>query len=104
MELQDIGIVALFSAIFSVIAVHISLQFRDYRVSKLEEAVEKLYASRANESSRNSRSEKAERMQMAMLEVGQIMKDPNVADKQKAIMGLAMKYPDLALDLLKKGI
>jgi len=108
MELTDwvlIGLIsAVFCATFSVIGAYATLLFRDYRVSRLENTVEKLVAGQYSVMGNQKKVEKAERMQTAMLEVAAIMKNAEITDKQGAIMQLAMKYPDIALDLIKKGI
>ena len=108
MEVNDwiliVVFIASFSILFGILVGYISTLFRDYRVSKLEKEVERLGAVQNSASGKVARQEKAERMQMAMVEVAAIMKNPEIADKQGAIMQLAMKYPDIAMDLLKKGI
>lgn len=50
------------------------------------------------------KAEKGQRMQAALIEAAQIMKDENIPkeEKTKALMGLAAKYPDVAMDLVKK--
>jgi len=108
MELNDwvliVGICAVFSGIFSIFLGLIMGYVRDFRVTKLEDAVESIRMGEYSAKGNAKRAEKAERTQQAMLEVAAIMKDPETKDKQGAIMNLAMKYPDIALDLIKKGI
>lgn len=50
------------------------------------------------------RTEKAQRLQGAVIEAAAIMKDENIPkeEKTKALMALAAKYPDVALDLVRK--
>lgn len=50
-----------------------------------------------------AKADKAERMQSLMLEVAQAMQAPN-ANIQDILKGLALKYPDIAMDLVKKGM
>jgi len=108
MELNDwvliVVFVALFSVLFGILVGYVSMVFRDYRVSKLEKEVERLGMVQNSAGGKIARQEKAERMQTAMVEVAAIMKNPEIQDKQGAVMQLAMKYPDLALELLRKGI
>ena len=50
------------------------------------------------------KAEKGQRIQLALIEAAQIMKNEEIPkeEKTKALMGLAAKYPDVALDLVKK--
>ena len=43
-------------------------------------------------------------MEQAMAEVMIIMQDTNQPDKAKALLPLLGKYPDIAMNLAKKGI
>lgn len=108
MELNDLVLIGLvsvtISAIIGVLIAWIARGIRERDVGRLEMRVESLEMSRKGDLGNSKRAEKAERMQMAMVEVAAIMKNPEIADKQGAIMQLAMKYPDIAMDLLKKGI
>lgn len=49
------------------------------------------------------KQEKAERMQSLMLEVAAAMQQPN-ANPSEIIKAMAAKYPDVAMDLVKKGM
>jgi hypothetical protein len=108
MELMEwatiVVICGLLSGIFGAVFAYATVWLRDYRVARLEKEVERLTMCDNSTKGNAARAQKAERMQAAMLEVGAIMNDAAVTDKQAAIMKLAMKYPDLALDLVKKGL
>ena len=71
-----------------------------------EEMHEELYSHQQKE--RNTKGlavkqEKAERMQAAMLDFAQAMQAEG-ADKNAVIKAMALKYPDIAMDLIKKGL
>lgn len=51
----------------------------------------------------NARKDKAERMQGMMLEFANAMQAPD-AKPQEIIKLIATKYPDIAMDLVKKGM
>lgn len=105
MEWATIVVISAFlSGVFGLIFAYGTLFIRDYRLTKMEKEVERLGMVQNGASGQQRKAEKAERMQTAMVEVAAIMKNPEIPDKQKAIMELALKYPDIALDLVKKGL
>jgi predicted SPOUT superfamily RNA methylase MTH1 len=80
------------------------------RVSRLEELIadqdEIIESYRNKEKSVKGhlvKQEKAERMQSAMLEFAVAMKEPN-ANITEILKSMAAKYPDIAMDLAKKGM
>ena len=97
-------ICGLLSGVFGAVFAYATVWLRDYRVGRLEREVERLGMCWNSGKGNAARAEKAERMQTAMVEVAAIMKNPEITDKQKAVMDLALKYPDLMMDLMKKGL
>lgn len=108
MEVNDwvliVGICVVATGCFTVLAWSLMGYIRDFRITKLENAVDSIQMTEKSAKGVSARAEKAERMQTAMVEVAAIMKNPEIPDKQGAIMQLALKYPDIALDLVKKGL
>lgn len=112
MELTDLvvlGVACAFcSGLFSLLWVFVVSYFNtnnvNNRLSRLEADISSLEGRTNGREGAIRKAEKAERMQTAMVEVAAIMKNPEIPDKQKAIMELALKYPDIALDLVKKGL
>lgn len=108
MELNDwagiVAICAVFSGIFCLFSGLMMSYVRDYRITKLEDAVESIRMGENSARGNAKRAEKAERMQQAMVEAASIMKNDEIKDKQAAVLNLALKYPDIAMDLVKKGI
>ena len=108
MELNDLVLLGCVNVILSVlvssVCVYVAFGLRSRDVNEAFRRIESLENSIRGQISGNRRAEKAERMQSAMVEVAAIMKNDQIADKQKAIMDLAMKYPDLVGELIRKGI
>lgn len=108
LEMNDLLLLGLFnvviSAVICVLMAIIIMQLRDRRLNMLEEEIYSLTQKVSGSIGNAAKAEKAERMQMAMLEAGKIMQDPAITDKKAAIMQLAGKYPDVALGLAKKYI
>lgn len=112
MELSEWVIIGVYCTVvcgvFALICGFVVAYFSDRSVrstlARLESDVASLEGRLNGKEGVNRRAEKQEMMQQAMIEAAAIMKNPEIADKQGAILALATKYPMLALDLLKKGI
>jgi len=106
METNDwmllLAVIAVFSAIFSVLCAIALTYFRDFRISRLEKAVDSMYHSNAAAMSASSRQEKAERQEAAMLAFASAMQKPDakIADVLKEV---GAQYPDVAMNLIKKA-
>jgi len=108
MELTDIVLLGLLSCVISstvcIICALIVRSIRDRDVNTLYGRVESIEMHIRGGIGNQKRAEKAERMQMAMVDAAHIMKDEKITDKQQALLALALKYPEIALDMIKKGI
>lgn len=85
-------------------------KYLERKIARLEsensELGEHLYSYQQKE--RNAKGlmvqkEKAERQQSLMLEFAQLMQQPN-PDVKQVLQSMASKYPDVAMDLVKKGL
>lgn len=106
MELTDLVILGMLTTIISafvcVIAAFVTHSIRNRDVNALYSKIESLEMMIRGNIGNQTRAAKAERMEAAMLEAGQIMQDPNITDKKAALIQLAGKYPDVALSIGKK--
>lgn len=71
--------------------------------SDLSEALYSFQQKERNQMGLQAKRDKAERQAAMMLEFAELAKQPN-ANVQEVIKVVAAKYPDLALDLVKKGL
>lgn len=108
LEVNDLVLIAGFcvviQAVFSGIVWVAMGMLRDFRIKRLEDEVEEINLRILSSQGNAKKAEKAEMMQMAMLEAAAIMKNPEIKDKQAALIQVGLKYPSVALDLLSKGL
>lgn len=109
-ELNDLIVLGLVSVatslIISVVVAWVARGIRDRDVNSLYKRVESLEMSEKGNIGNAKRAEKNERRNAAMMEALGVLNNPEIKpeDKQKHLLGLAAKYPDVAIDLVKKGI
>jgi len=99
-----ITLITVLSGIFGGIWASLGRYLADRRLTNIEADIESLVMTINSRKGEQARSDKAARMEAAMLEAGQIMQDPKIEDKKTAILQLAGKYPDIAMSLAKKYI
>jgi len=98
-----VGICAVLSGVFSALVGAILGYVRDYRVSRLENAVEDMQTKAWSVAGNAKRNEKAERQQAMMMEFAMEAQKPD-ANIPEVIKKVAAKYQDIAMSLLQKGI
>lgn len=105
MELMDFAVLGMvsagFSLVFSAICGYVTVWLRDYRVSKLEKAVESLTMARNNDKAQEAREVRAMEKTKAMVELGTILKSTE-GDKKQLLMEWAASNPDFVLTMAKK--
>lgn len=103
----QIGIGLIFGAIVAFFAKEAYLERKIKRLSEenedMNEEIISLRNTLAGRAGLDARKEKSERMQQMMLEFAAAMKEPN-ADIKAIMPIMAQKYPDIAMDLVKKGL
>jgi len=97
-----LAIIAVFSGIFSVLVGLALMYFRDFRLSRLEKAVDTIYHTQASALGVAKRNEKNERQSMAMAEAATLLQTG--AEPKEILKTLVAKYPDVAADMAKKVI
>jgi len=97
-----LGIIAIFSGFFSVLVGLALMYFRDFRIARLEKAVDSIYHTQASALGVAKRNEKAERQSMAMAEAAALLQSGS--DPKEILKTLVAKYPDVAADMAKKVI
>jgi len=106
MELNDwmliLVVCGFFSGVFTILGVVISTMIRDYRVSRLEQRADELSGRLANAGLNSARRDKAEEMELAMAEA--ITAVQSGKDIKEVLKETAMKHPNIALSLVKKGL
>lgn len=73
-----------------------------FRVAALEEEVESLYKTEKSMKGHDAKAEQTQQMEAALAEAAMIMQDTAITDKKGALLGLATKYPLVAMKLAKK--
>jgi len=73
------------------------------RLAAAEARMDSLENARYGLKGREARDDKKEEMVAAMMEAGAVLKDPSVTDKGGALVSIAMKYPSVAQELMKRG-
>lgn len=93
---------AFFSMIFSVVCAICTQFIRDFRVARLERQVESLTMANHQEKAVEKRNAKSERQAEALAKVAALVQSGK--SPMDAIKEVAMSYPDVAMELMKKGI
>jgi len=108
MELNDLIVLGVLTTVISafvcVLAALITHTIRNRDVNDIYRKMESLEMLIRGNLGNQARAAKAERMEAAMLEAGQIMQNVDIVDKKAELIKLAGKYPDIAMQLAKKYI
>jgi len=92
-----------FSGFFSWLIYQLFNWSNQGRLAKCERELEYIGQAYKGDKGRARRDEKEERQKMAMAEAIAIFQDSAIPDKMAALKALGLRYPDVAMDLLKKG-
>jgi hypothetical protein len=111
MELTELALILAINAIFTaIVGVIVGLAvsyFRDNtldrKINNLAGDMDSLVDSINGKQGVTARREKSERQQSAMLEFATLMQQPN-AKIDEVLKAVGGKYPDVAMDLMKKGL
>jgi len=103
MDLVILGIIScIVSAVMSLVA-GLGLHYlRNRDVTRLYGRVESLEKANYGATGRAKREENNEEMEAALGEAAAIMANPEVKDKQAALIQLGLKHPTIALKLAKQ--
>jgi len=95
------------SVILSIAVAAIASYFMNWegnrRLASLTAKLENVEAIARGAKGNSRAAEKNERKEAAMMKAIAIIQDPAVTDKMAAIKGLLLEFPDVGMDLLKKG-
>ena len=95
------------SLVLSVAVAAIASYFMNWegnrRIASLTAKIENVEAIARGSKGNSRAAEKNERKDSAMIEALAIFQDNAIPDKMQALKALGLKYPDVAMDLLKKG-
>lgn len=103
--MEDVLIIAiswLFSAVVGGLVAYFMVGARLSEVLYEIGNAKRMYAGAMGSAGVNARQQQNEEMEAALGEAVLIMQNPEIPDKPKALMGLATKYPNIAMKLLKK--
>lgn len=102
-------LVLIFGAILALVGAGVGgfvagMVYYGYGYANLDSRLNAMSNKLASGAGIQARQDKAERMSLAMADAMLVFKDESIPkeEKTKAMLGLAGKYPDVALDLVKQ--